>query len=938
MDGDKDGRRSPAVGETGPGGRYTMAQVAALKKVSYHTVSRAVRSGRLPSTRVGRMSLVAAEDVDRWTPKRDRAPRKYRDRVGAGEEPAVDRRYGISDTAEMIDTMSGQFQRLHNLSQTGTSGDVANELAVFMANVLGLTRATVWAEIKPGEFGRVGRYGQRISGAPDSLDAEDITTPANAGQHRARVTDVPNLPNLVPASFSALLPNGPVIVMPMQVDGVHVATLTGDRDGSVLDISPEHMEVAERLASNLAFVFQFARMRERMEASLQVLTAVLDDARSGVELRDSLGNLIFANQSHLALLDRSWTWTDADTGFVISRGDDIVSRVLETGRGQEIVVTGEHEDGRHRVLRIAIDVVRSNDQVVGAKAITKVIAPEIERERSLRAEVERLRSDLRAVSGLQMSMNRINEQATLASVMDTMISEINAHVGSHRGIGIVPDAAGRYTVLTTVGFGEAPATDVAIDCDSFPTVARAGDEKRARVVRRNEAGAGEREILARHDADSMLVVPIRNTSELQGAVILFSGIESANSGSALQFATSVGRRSDRIASMLRLTHDLERSGRQVMAAINQLSDAVLVFDATHTSVEVANRAAIDLLGLDFDAARVQAADLVMDNAEGHRLDGDTHPALRAMRTGMTSTDDTILVHRADGTTVRVVASHAPYYRRDGTMAGVVGIYREASEGHSLTDTRDEFLGMVAHELRNPLTSLRGNLQLIQRRMHKRRLDGAEHEHEEADRIGLVIEQADRISELVGRLLDVSRLDLGRLDLSLQPTDASALVQSVIERSMGMAADRQILVTAPESLPVVWDQVRIEQVLVNLLSNALKYAPEGPIDVLVTRPDGDTVEISVHDNGPGIPPDVLERLFKQYYKLDSGGKDRVSDGTKGLGIGMYISARLARAHGGGLTAENAPGGGALFRLKLPLEASPRATAERSADTEGDRVRS
>jgi signal transduction histidine kinase len=220
------------------------------------------------------------------------------------------------------------------------------------------------------------------------------------------------------------------------------------------------------------------------------------------------------------------------------------------------------------------------------------------------------------------------------------------------------------------------------------------------------------------------------------------------------------------------------------------------------------------------------------------------------------------------------------------------------------------------------------LQLIQRRIRKR--GEVESRKEEVDRLGIVIEQADRIAELVGRMLDISRVDLDRLDLAFQETDASAIVRLVVNGLSGLSPDRTIRISAPDQLPVEWDQVRVEQILMNLLTNAVRYAPDGPIDIEARLDASERVQISVRDYGPGVPARIRRRLFKQYYRFDDGqeDRDRTLDGSQGLGIGLYISARLARSHNGTLEVDDAEGGGALFRLTLPRmptdgsEARPR----------------
>jgi signal transduction histidine kinase len=232
--------------------------------------------------------------------------------------------------------------------------------------------------------------------------------------------------------------------------------------------------------------------------------------------------------------------------------------------------------------------------------------------------------------------------------------------------------------------------------------------------------------------------------------------------------------------------------------------------------------------------------------------------------------------------------------------------------------------VVAHELRNPLTSLRGNLQLLERRLNRIDLPELKRERE---RVGGVIEQVDRIGDLVSRMLDVSRADLGKLTIDAGEADAIAIARAAIADVSGQVQRRRIRLDAPEHLPVEWDRVRVRQILVNLLGNAVRYAPKGDIEVTVREAAGGDVTIAVRDHGPGVPPKLRRRLFRLYYRFDDGEEtpDALAAQQRGLGIGLYISARLAKAHGGELAVADAPGGGAVFTLRLPRSVGPASEA-------------
>ena len=237
--------------------------------------------------------------------------------------------------------------------------------------------------------------------------------------------------------------------------------------------------------------------------------------------------------------------------------------------------------------------------------------------------------------------------------------------------------------------------------------------------------------------------------------------------------------------------------------------------------------------------------------------------------------------------------------------------------------RDEFLSIAAHELKTPITSVRGNAELV-----LRRLDRGVADPERLRRNLQAIErESDRLARLVGQLLDVSRIEGGQLALERAPTDLAALVREVVARLQG-ASDRRIRLTVPDEATGAVDGLRIEQVLTNLLTNAITYSQaENPIDVtLELDPDGRVATLRVRDRGPGVPPERRERLFERFYR--AGGQDHAA----GFGLGLYISRQIVALHRGTLGADFPEDGGTCMMVTLPLDAADSMIA--GAWAEGD----
>jgi signal transduction histidine kinase len=178
----------------------------------------------------------------------------------------------------------------------------------------------------------------------------------------------------------------------------------------------------------------------------------------------------------------------------------------------------------------------------------------------------------------------------------------------------------------------------------------------------------------------------------------------------------------------------------------------------------------------------------------------------------------------------------------------------------------------------------------------------------------ITDQAGKLSRLVGQLLDVSRLEAGKLGLEYERTDLVALVEDVAARARLISDRHQISVQAPSALDAQVDPLRLEQVLTNLVDNAVKYSPGGgPIDVTVFLAADNYTEICVTDHGLGIPVEKRAQIFERFYQAHAGGNRR------GLGLGLYISQQIVEQHGGVLRAAFPTDGGTRFIVRLPLQA-------------------
>jgi signal transduction histidine kinase len=261
----------------------------------------------------------------------------------------------------------------------------------------------------------------------------------------------------------------------------------------------------------------------------------------------------------------------------------------------------------------------------------------------------------------------------------------------------------------------------------------------------------------------------------------------------------------------------------------------------------------------------------------------------------------------------------------GTLANQMAVAIRNAELYqserAAQQAKTEFLSLISHELKTPLTSIKGTAQVVTRRMLKAfsagqvtEPDAVQARQQDLRALALITSQVDRLTRLVDDLLDVSRLQSGSFELYPTEADLAQVAHGVVESLRPTSADHQLLFEAPPLLPGVFDPLRVEQVLTNLLSNAVKYTPAGTsIRVRVTL-EGDHALVCVADQGPGLPPDEQERIFDRYFRTDVARRSPRS----GVGLGLYISRQLIERHGGTIWVESTPGAGATFCFRLPLD--------------------
>jgi len=280
---------------------------------------------------------------------------------------------------------------------------------------------------------------------------------------------------------------------------------------------------------------------------------------------------------------------------------------------------------------------------------------------------------------------------------------------------------------------------------------------------------------------------------------------------------------------------------------------------------------------------------------------------RTLQTGRLEEIEYRLLRR-DGSEFDAGIDGAVLRDASGSSSGLVVIVRDITERKKLDQLKDEFIGLVSHELRSPLTVITGAVNTV--------LTEGERLSTEETRQLLqdVAWEADMLSHLLGNLLELSRVQADRLFLHAEPISVKNLVQNTVERVRCQSSIHQFLVDLPKELPPVYaDQLRLERILYNLLENAVKYSLKGGKIRVSVREEEERLLIGVSDQGIGISLADQAKLFGAFQRLE----ESKLDGVKGLGLGLVVCRRLVEAHGGRIWVESKPGKGSTFFFTLPL---------------------
>ncbi len=551
--------------------------------------------------------------------------------------------------------------------------------------------------------------------------------------------------------------------------------------------------------------------------------------------------------------------------------------------------------------------------ITARKEIERELARAHDAERRLRAQLEALG---RATAAISDAVAELPDKEVRA-VLQTIVLQAQALTGArYAALGIGDDPSRPFDPWVFSGITE--ATAAAIGHAPRPVgllgrVARSGQAMRLRDVSEHAEHAGFPREHPR--MTSFLGVPIRFRGSAVGNLYL------ADKRTAAEFSEDDQRMVEMLAARAGTALETARlythealAKAWLQGVIDGMPECVLLADAD--GLVSFNVAALRMAGRRAARAEGPSAPIELElvGSGGAPLAWEETPLSRALREGEAITGVELSVRDSAGHLVPMLASASPLRDRAMRTVGAVSVLQDITTLKQLERLREEWTVVIAHDLRQPLGVLKLSAQMLALAQTKRAP-----EERDAKAIGRILTATERLDRMVTDLLDASRIEAHQLVLQRIDIDPARLVRDIVDRIGDSLAGRRVRVHVEGAVRgVSADPARIEQVMGNLVSNAVKYGdPAAPIDVTVSCSDVEAT-ISVSNRGPGITPEQRQRLFTRFYRARPAS-------AEGVGLGLYITKGIVEAHGGRIWVESVPYQSTTFAFTLPRSSALGAPA-------------
>ncbi len=373
--------------------------------------------------------------------------------------------------------------------------------------------------------------------------------------------------------------------------------------------------------------------------------------------------------------------------------------------------------------------------------------------------------------------------------------------------------------------------------------------------------------------------------------------------------SDITARKEAQARVAELLNTVEQRAAEMDATISAIADGVVIY-GSDAAIHRINRAAEEILGYTPEVEALPSMErlerLQVTTAEDVRVTPAEYPYQRALR-GETIQGSILAFTRADGQRRWISVSAAPICLAAGKCIGAVATFSDITPLRELQQRQEDLLYIVSHDLRTPITIIRGHIDLLEQELRKRGIDG-----ELGVNTDTISRNVQRMNTMIQDLVDMARLEGQQFTLNLAVVELQRYLPDLLMRLRGILPVYRITIEIPEDLPPLRaDYDRLERILLNLLTNAFKYSEvDTPVRVRASRQHDDIV-IAISDRGRGIPPQDIPHLFERFYRASGDRK------AEGIGLGLYITRLLVEAHGGRIQVESEVGKGSTFTFTLPM---------------------